>query len=209
MKIMHAVLLFLILGVLSANSNALMLTMEPSSTLIYENDPVSVDIVISGLDAGGPESLGAFSMDVVWGATVLDYDSIEFGPYLGNPDPLAFESVISVDDSNATGNPAVVSLLEVSLLSSLELDMIQSDSFTLATMNFTGAAPGFTLMRMENVVLSDAFGNVLADPVLVGTGIEVTEPSPLVMFISAALMLGFLISRQSRGQSRISIDNRA
>lgn len=203
-KITRCIIVGLVFSVMPMQAHAITLSLEPSSNFIFENDPVSLDLVISGLDAGGPNSLGAFSLYVRFSALALRYDSVEFGHYLGDTDPMAFETSVYVDDTNATAYPSMVYLDEVSFLFDWELDMLQSDSFTLATLNFTGAAPSFSLVSIYNVVLSDAFGYQLPAPTLVRAGITVPEPPTVVLISMAWLGLVSVVRQQNRQKARCS-----
>lgn len=198
-KVTHCLLTLLILGVLSGQSHALMLSMEPSSQFIQPHQSASIDLIISGLGAGGPDSLGAFSFDFLFNSDSLNYNGVVFSPYLGDIDPFAFETDIYVDDSNAAAGPqAFVHVEEVSFLFDFELDMLQGDSFTLATFSFIGAMGGDNFLSLDNIVLSDAFGFQLPDPDRKFAIIKVPEPSTMILFMMAGLVMVGLMKHQNR-----------
>jgi hypothetical protein len=185
-KSIRCLLAALALSVISSQTHAITLSLEPSSQYIFKKDSVSLDLVISGLDVGGGNLLAAFSLDVLFSATVLTYDSLEFGPYLGEIGLTAFSYV---DETNATAHTGVVYLDEVSILLDWELDQLQEDSFTLATLDFVGAASGHTLVSMDNVVLSDVFGYELANLSLEKASVTVAEPSSIGLFLVSLTLL--------------------
>jgi hypothetical protein len=187
-KLIRGFLTALAFCVISTQIHAVTLSLQPSSQYILEDDAVSLDLIISGLDVGGPDSLAAFSLDVLFSSNVLTYSSLEFGPYLGEIGLTAFSYV---DDSSAAAYPGMVYLDEVSILFDWELDMLQDDSFTLATFNFIGANPGYTLIAMDNVVLSDAFGYELTNPTLEKAGITVAEPSSIGLFLVCLMLFTY------------------
>lgn len=134
---------------------------------------LAVDIVISGLKAGGPPSLGAFDLDVSFDPAVLSPTDVTFGPFLG--DPGLFEALT---DFNFF--PGVVDLAEVSLLSPADLDALQPASFSLAALTFDRIGVGDDRLAFSQVTLDDAFGN------------KIPEPSSLALFsIGAIGLLGY------------------
>jgi hypothetical protein len=92
-----------------------------------------VDVVISDLSG---EIVSAFDLDVTYDATNLNATGVTFGPLLG--DPFLFEAVEDFDLSIS----GVVDFAELSLLFDFELDAIQPDTFTLATLTFDAIAVG-------------------------------------------------------------------
>ncbi|GJL62341.1 MAG: hypothetical protein NPIRA04_09950 [Nitrospirales bacterium] len=130
---------------------AISLSLIPSATIINPGDPVTVDVNVGGLSNGATPSLGAFLVEVIFDPKVLTFHSETYGDFLGDTDPLAFEADIIT--LLAVGS---VSLDEVSFLLDVELNALQSDSFTLATLSFLGNNMGTTLLTFGHVDLSDA-----------------------------------------------------
>ncbi len=166
---------------------AVTITLDPMLQTILPGDTAIVDLNISGLGNFVTPTLGAFDLDVTFDASLLSFTDVTFGTFLG--DPALFEAITLVDFS-AGG------LLELSLLSSIALDAIQPDAFTLATLEFTGIGVGTSPLNLENVVLSDALGFVISNPTLENASVNVIasvpEPSPsLLMGISLLGLLGY------------------
>lgn len=114
---------------------ALSLDFAPASTTVSIGDSLDVDIILSGLTAEN-EIVSAFDLDVSYDSTLLTADFVTFGMDLG--DPLWFEALTDYDTSTA----GIVDLAELSFLSDSELDFLQGDSVTLATLTFSAIGTG-------------------------------------------------------------------
>lgn len=189
-KVIPFLFVLLSLGILTRPCYAVTVSFVPAFQDVYVDDTIALDLAISGLGTGGPLSLGAFSIDVQFDTNILVYDSVEFGQFLGDTDPLAFETDIFVDDSNVTGQPGILHLEEISFLTDLELDALQPFHFTLATLIFTTTNLGTTFVYPDNVILSDAFGFEISDPILGRAEIQVVPlPPTSILFISGFLLM--------------------
>ena len=178
---------FLFLAILLFTSQAIAITyyFDPPADNIMVNDSLSIDLNVSGLTDGGPDSLGAFALDIAYDDTVLDFTGVTFGLDLGDPDN--YEADIYYDDSLS----GIVYLDETSWLYDDELDALQNNSFTLATLEFIGTGSGTSIIGIENLSASDAFGLSFSDPVIQTAAIKVSDPVP----VPATLVLlasGFL-----------------
>ncbi len=100
-------------------SLAIAIKLIPDSATVVSGDLLGVDVVISGLGDGDEPSVGAFDLDVSFDSTIFSPTDVTFGPFLGDPDPFAFETL--TDFNFLSG---VVDLAEVSLLSPAELDAL-------------------------------------------------------------------------------------
>ena len=94
------------------------LNLVPSSLTVVPAQPMTADIVISGLAPGGPPSVGAFDLDVSFASAILSPTGVTFGSFLGIPGLEALTDFKFL--------PGLVDLAEVSLLSPSALDALQS-----------------------------------------------------------------------------------
>ena len=160
------------------------LSIEPPSETVIEGETFSLDLNILGLTEGGPDTLGAFELDITFDPDILGFDSVMFEGLLGNF--VSGEAIIGVDSSTS----GLVELDEVSLLFDSELDAIQPSTFTLATLNFDANSGGSSAIQLENVVLSDAFGIVLPVSNTSNGQLNVVSPAPIPE--PSSLLLCFL-----------------
>jgi hypothetical protein len=175
-----------VIGLLRATpALAISLDFVPAAQTVLPGQLVTVDIVISGLGAGGTPSVGAFDLDVSFDATILSPLDVTFGPFLG--DPSFFEALTSF-----TFSPGVVDFAEVSLLSVAALDARQSASFILATLSFDTLAMGMSPLTFSQIIVDDAFGQKLDIDEGSGKVNVVPEPGTLALLSTGVLdLLGY------------------
>lgn len=152
-----------------ASAAPVLVDLSPSSLTVMPGDLVTVDLVISGLDR--PPSAGAFDLDVAFDPSLLAPTAVAFGLVLG--DPAAGEAL-----TDFQFQPGIVNMAEVSLLAPVELDALQPESFTLASMSFTAVATGTTSLFYLRGIVDDAFGEKL---------VEIPEPATLILVGSALI----------------------
>ena len=178
------------------NTLALAVTLEfsPTSQIVDPGKPVTVDVVISGLAAGGPPSVGAFDLDVSFNPAILSSTGVTFGHSLGNPglgEVLTASSLV----------PGVIDFAAVSLLSSEELDALQPARFSLANLAFSPVGVGTSRLTFSQVIVADTFGVTLDTDSRVGSVTVVPEPSSLFLFapvLVAAIVTIWLRTHQTR-----------
>jgi hypothetical protein len=122
-----------------AQANAAAVKVDPASQTVMTGDPVSVDIVVSGLG----ELIGGYSAVLSFDGSKLIYDS-----HVTDPDG-NFDGVIDLSfgifdglDLLVVGDPAPG----------------QPASFVLARISFTAQDAGLTELALSGVVLSDESG---------------------------------------------------
>ncbi len=165
----------LLVSVAAARATPIVLTLETGTPFVKPGGTLLVDVNIAGLGDGVAPSLGTFDLDVSFDALLLGFEAVEFGLLLGVPG--LGQAIVS---SGAVGG--VVDLAEVSFLSSVALDALQSDAFTLATIEFTVLAVGSTTLEFDQTVLGDGAGAPLAS-----TSSDLTVVTPE---IGTALLVG-------------------
>jgi hypothetical protein len=166
----------------------------PSDQSVAMGSAVGVDLVISGLGNFTAPSLGTFDLDVTYDAAILSATSITLTPLLG--DGALGETFEGVDIST----PGVIDLFVTSLLSQMELDLLQPVSFVLATLSFDAIAPGTSALDLTQILLGDALsGGELEATAGAGSitvfrsGCQVPEPALAGLLFAAAL--GLALSR--------------
>ena len=173
-KLIFASFLVTLCGLLtSVPARAVTIGFDPSSPNVQAGDTLSVAVVVSDL---GKLIVTAFDLDVLYDPQLLFNQSIEFGPWLG--DPALFE-VLEYPTGPAT-DPwvGVLDFSAVSLLSDAELKALQQSAhgtFTLATLNFDALEDGSAILEFSwgpgnMIVLAPEPGTVLllAGGLLVG-----------------------------------------
>lgn len=194
-----------ILGVLS-EANAITLSLDPVTQDAGVGSSVNVAIVISGLTADGPPSLGAFDIGIAFAPGIVGGPTVVFGdPVLGDELDLGgFGPVTAID----TSVPGAISIAEVSVDTSGALNTLQADSFTLATLTFLAIGGGTSPLSLAlNAPLADADGAPLSGILLVGgsisvIGAAVPEPTTAILMVCAIAGLGAASSLATRRRRR-------
>lgn len=165
-----------------ATSHALSLNFLPSTQTVALGIPVTVDVVISGLDAAA-QVVSAFDLDVTYDSTILAATNVTFGPSLG--DPFFFEALTDF----SLGIPGVVDFAEISLLFDSELAALQGDSVTLAQLSFDTIGAGTSSLAFVLDTVNDVKG-LNAEILDVSTNLGSVTASAPVPEPSTMLLLG-------------------
>src|SRR5262245_14014501 len=208
MKVRHsrrqpiaALAAIVLVGVLAAigRANAVVIAVTPASSAVSVGDTFGIDIVVSGLDAGG-EIVSAFDLDLAYDAGLVSAAGITFSPLLGVPDVDAFTAGVF-----SSGR---VDFANLSLLSNLDLAALQGDSVLLARLTFRAldaataalnldplAAPGVALVGLDpfSLLPIDRIGNA---SVLITRPTTVPQPGSLAL-IALALIAIAIVKRTS------------
>jgi hypothetical protein len=173
-----------------AHSGPITLDLQPGTAYAGNGDTVALDLVVSGLGDFSADSLGAFDITVGFDASALTFNSYSLGYLLGDV------SLSEALDGSAGDIGGGINVTEVSLLSVLDLDALQPDSFILATLNFdvTNLAPGTSteLAVLQGPILADAFGAQLTVEGLGSASISnVPVSGTLLLFIASCFSWRF------------------
>ncbi len=170
------VLFICLVGMVTRPVGAAALTLTASASPIHVSDSVSVELAVSGLSAGGGTLLGAFDLVSGFDNPILPLDSVLSGTSLGDPaDPVQTDIITS---PIPTLGPSV-GLTEVSQLPTPDLQALQSDSFLLATLIFTGIDVGTSAISIGSAWLYDDVGGPITLSATNATSVEV-QPAAAV-----------------------------
>ncbi len=139
---------------LSQAEAAPVVSISPATQSIGVTAPGSVDIIVSGLT----DPTGGFSMTLAFNSSFLS--SVSY-----HNDPGARMGASPGDFSMGFSNGSLDLFFFADPMATFEsLGAAEGASFTLATVNFTGAASGLSPLTLSNVVLSNWDGSAhLAD----------------------------------------------
>lgn len=153
--------------------------------------PPVVGIDVQVLDVALGQGVGAFDITLTYDATLWSATAVNFSQFLNGSDP--FGSLTAVDLSVA----GRVHLQEVSFITPLDpqpLDVLQPQSFTLATVQFTAVSQGTGAFAIQQAALFDELGDAMAIT-------AVPEPSTTVLSL---LGLAALVAHGRRARRRVA-----
>jgi hypothetical protein len=172
------------------------ISLVPATASPSVGSSFALDLVISGLGAGAPPSLGAFDVVVAYDAGAITFSGATFGTLLGSVPGEASTDVVPVSGS--------AELAQVSLLAPAALDGLQPASFTLATLSFVATSATPSTISIDSALLSDSLGSSLELTALTGARITPVAPSA-VPEPGAFLLYGaglVLVARVRRAPAR-------
>jgi hypothetical protein len=155
------------------------LTVQIAPQVVTAGQTVNENVVISGL--GLPPEVGAFDMFIGFDSFLLTPTNVGFGPFLG--DPTLFEALTAF-----SLNASSVEAAEVSLLPTPDLDALQSNSFTLATISFDAPTSGTAEFSYLGGPIDDGNGVLIF-----GTKQVVPEPQSIVFLATCLVALPWLV----------------
>lgn len=188
-------------------AQAISLDLIPASQSVVQGHAVAVTLVISGLGDLVAPSLSAFDVDLTFNPAILAFQGAVFGdPVLG--DQLDLAGLGGNPMSASLTLPGLLNLFEISFDLSDDLNALQADTFTLATLTFTALTQGSSALTLAVNALGDANGDPLAATVGAAGSITVTAPSPtgvpepasaLLVLTGALGLFGYGAVRRRRG----------
>lgn len=182
--------LALVLLLLGARAEAVSIAVVPAAAVVAPGGFVSVDVLVSGLVAGGAPTVSSFDLDLAFGAPQLAFAGITFGSGLGSGGQVLTSTTLLPGPT--------LDFAAASLLSSATLDAAQPASFVLATIVFQAGAIGVAPLAITQAVLANTIGgpggNQIPVDALLGASITVVpEPGTLAL---VALGLAALARRR-------------
>jgi hypothetical protein len=168
------------------------LTMVSISDITQIGNSVNVKIGVSGLGGNLAPSLGAYDLDLSFDPSHLAFTGAEFGDaLLGNQlDLFNFGGNLSGADLT---DPGTVNFYEVSFDSVTDLNDLQVNSFTLATLSFDVLDFGTSDLTLSVNAFGDAEGNDLPVTTLSTSVTTVPLPSAIFLMASGLMGLGFAV----------------
>ena len=186
----------------AVSAQAAVLSIQQATSTTTVGGIVTVDLVISGLDADN-EIVSGFDLDVFFDPAVLGVASLTtvFAPWGSLGDLLLDQNFVA---------PGHVEFILTAFNDDATLAGLQGDSFTLSSITFSGLADGFSLVNFgadlnfeRNVVGRNANSlplTVQGACIAVGTGTcdqKVPEPATL-----ALVLLGLAAAAVTRRRTR-------
>lgn len=163
-------------------SSAIFIGFDPVSQSVPVGDTAEVALVISGLGDGIAPSVGVFDLNIAFDQALLGFSSAVYG------DQLDLFSLGSFQET--TPGSGSVNLFENSFDSPSDLDDLQADSFTLATLFFNTLAVGTSPLEITINALGDSMGDPLVADVSNGSISPVPEPATILLLASGMAGLG-------------------
>ncbi len=138
---------------LGGTSTAATISLELSKPVVAVGELLEVDLVVAGLGRGEAPSLGTYSLELLFDGSRLSGLEVMFGDGL---------NVLGQGTLRGTGITAgSVKLAEESFDSPGDLDALQPDTFTLATIVLEGFTPG----ESDLSLVVSGFADVAGDPI--------------------------------------------
>lgn len=200
----HRLLLFFTFMGLTVASpsvvSALSLSFDPESPTVSAGASFTVDVNIAGLHDSDPdEILSSFVLNVSFDSSLLNPQNVTFGSFLGGPDNSSQDFFF--DLSTTSG---VVTFAETSHLSDSDLDLLQPDNFSLATLTFEAIGEGNTLLSfsyadlvgLDFEPLPVTEGGLGSADVAIQPATNVPEPGTLMLMASGLVF--FAARRRNR-----------
>jgi len=177
--LIYGLVAFLLVWGLTHTASAISISFDPYGTSTQVGEQFSVDIIVDGLET---DDLSGFEFDITFDDAILDFDFYTLGQGLGSIG-VNEEGVINEawDDSLGYLGNGLINLNETSFLWDLSF---QVDSFTLATLTFSGVSEGRSTLDFSYNWVTDADGDKFNNPVLQSGIVDVSavpEPSAYIL----------------------------
>jgi len=163
-------ILSLFIVIMSNPVYAITMYLDPSPLTVNSGQIFSLDLNVSDLDTS-TDLIAAFQVDLLYDSNLFEFASVTFGSSLGDP---IFDALTYFDNSI----PGDLYLDEMSfIMDDNYLAFLQSDTFTLATIQFTTLGMGDATFDLSGAVLSHSWGYDLPTTTE-GANVSATAPIP-------------------------------
>ncbi len=172
-KLLQIWILFIGSALITAQGASL--SIDPLLQSVDAGELVFVDIVVSDLE---PDIISAYDLSISFDNTIVNFSTI-------NIDDAAFG--FSISDFESTTAPGIISFNLASFELDADLDILQNDSFTLATLGFETLNNGgtstlsFSHVDIVGANSSNITPSLGSASVRVNTITSVSEPSVLLL----------------------------
>jgi hypothetical protein len=176
--------------------HAISIGFDPISQSVKAGDTIMTDVVISELGSGIAPSLSTFDIDVTFDDSHLSFVSTNFG------NQLDLFGLGSITSDTLTG-AGVLNLFELSFDLPADLDALQADSFTLASITFDVITADSSDLDIAINALGDSFGDSLTADItsanITSTDITspVSEPVVALLLIPGLVALGITARKRA------------
>jgi MYXO-CTERM domain-containing protein len=178
-------------ALVASNASAITLSLSPAAQTIGLGETATVDLRISGLGDALAPALGAYRINVSFDPAIL---GLAAAPVFGTGlDVLGFGTL-----NGYTTSGGIVEVWEISMDSAADLEALQGDAFTLATLSFNALGYGTSAIGIDVVSLGDAMGDSLSYLSEGGTVSVTRVDEPPAIALVGLSMAGFLLSRRRR-----------
>jgi hypothetical protein len=167
---------------LAFGSQAAVIKVELDKAQYQKNDLVQAQIRLQGYTDG----LAGFKLDLSYWSAALGFEAVTFGPHFSPVEP-------NFGDYSKNGSTLTIS--EMNLFDfAWDLAGVQGPDFTLATVTFKALGGGLHKLLLNNIELTDAWGDQVkdfsVDPVAVNVaGPAVPAPATALLLLPALLLL--------------------
>lgn len=187
-----------VLLLVSLPTQAITISFNPITSTTTVGSSFDVALVISDLGIGVAPSLGVFDLELSFNPAIIDISSLFFGdPLLG--DQLDLSGMGSFNNV-VTQGVGLVEIFELSYDTPDDLNRLQADKFTLATLSFSGISAGVSSLGVIPISIGDANGDSLAVNVMNASVIVSSVPEPAtwtLLGLSALIMTPFTLRKLS------------
>lgn len=175
----------------TVDTYAINIDMVPNKSFINNGSTIAIDVIIHGLADSAAPSLGAYDLDFYFDNNIFAFNALVWGDSTyGNQ--LNLNNFGSLQLSEINGGS--INVFELSFDDIATLDNWQAGEFTLFSILLTATHVGEAHFSLWVNNLSDAAGNSLfanvPDEIILDViGVEVPEPSSLLLVLGCVAIL--------------------